>query len=110
MDKTYIEYPIIGNFVRITDYGIDYVEMLVPNSTVVQKALSNRIAVLKELYLNRESYWGLNMWDLKNKLNIDDPTLLDTVFHLNYSGLISPHWPMIKITTEGIDFIEQYLS
>jgi DNA-binding MarR family transcriptional regulator len=110
-DKGYIEYPIIGNFVQITDYGIDYLELLIPNSAEVQKTQSNRIAVLKELYLNKEGYWGINMWDIKNKLNFaDDSTMLDIVFHLNYRGLISTHGPLIKITTEGIDFIEQYLS
>lgn len=106
-DKGYIEYPIIGSFVRITYYGMDYIESLIPDSALVRNARTGRLSILKELYANKGM--GINMWDLKNKLKIpDDATMLDLVFYLNYAGLISPRWPFITITTEGIDFVEGY--
>jgi hypothetical protein len=107
-DKGFIEYPIIGA-IEITVHGMDYIESLIPNAKEVMTVRSNRIRVLKELYYIREQYWGTNMFELGNKLGFsDDKVTQDVIYYLQVQGLIEfPQLgPNIKITTYGIDIVE----
>jgi DNA-binding MarR family transcriptional regulator len=108
-DKGYLEFPVIGSYVEITVVGMDYVEDLIPNSEEVKNVRSIRTLFLKELYAVREQYVGLNMYELGRKLGIPEKGTEDIVFYLKSVGLVeSPGLgPFIKITTYGIDSVEQ---
>lgn len=109
-DKGYIEYPI-GNSVEITVWGTDYLEDLIPNSNKVKQVRSNRIKMLTELYKHGTQGWGLDMWELGQNVGIpDESSIWDIVYYLNYKGYVSLYYRLIKITTDGIDFIERYVS
>jgi DNA-binding MarR family transcriptional regulator len=109
-DKGYIEYPA-GNSIEITVTGTDYLEDLIPNSNEVKQVRSNRIKMLKELYKHGTKGLGLDMWELGQKLGIpDESSIWDIVYYLNYKGYVSFHYRLIKVTTEGIDYIESYVT
>lgn len=112
-DKGYLEYPINGPFVEVTTTGIDYIESLIPTAREVKKIQSARKSVLKELYKEKTSYWGLNMWDLGNKLDFPDEAATEDVIHyLHVNGLVEfpTLGPFVKITTYGIDYYEGFIA
>ncbi len=109
-NKGYLEYPVSG-IIEITVSGMDYIENLIPNSNEVRQVLSNRIKMLKELYKHGTQGWRIDMWKLGNDLGFpDEDSLLDLTSYLQIKGLVSFHYSLIKITSEGIDFVESYLS
>jgi predicted transcriptional regulator len=100
-----------GNSIEITVTGTDYLEDLIPNSNEVKQVRSNRIKMLKELYKHGTKGLGLDMWELGQKLGIpDESSIWDIVYYLNYKGYVSFHYRLIKVTTEGIDYIESYVT
>ncbi len=106
--KGYLE-RIAGD-VEITIYGMDFIEGQLPNSQEVKNVKSNRDSVLRELYKERESYWGIEREELAKRLHISDEfTIFDMLYYLEKKQLISPYLSKVRITPHGIDHVESYL-
>jgi hypothetical protein len=109
IDNYFIEYPSIG-CVEITVWGMDYVEELIKDSIDVQNVRANRDKVLRRLYDVRTQTQRLDMWGLGEELGFSSQKVtFDIMYYLNVKGLIDWHYSFVCITTEGIDYVENYL-
>lgn len=84
-DKLYIEH--IANCIEITPDGIDHLEQLIPTSSDVVEFSRNRNKFLYDLYQIRSSYWGVDRYELGNRLGFSDKTTED-VCHFLIIGTI----------------------
>jgi hypothetical protein len=106
LDKGLIEYPASG-CVEITVWGIDYVEELIQDNPDVQKVRFNRDQVLRRLY--KLGPQGVDRWNLGKELSLDEKATNDIMNYLKEKSLIEFHYSFVRITTEGIDHVENNL-
>ena len=106
LDKYFIEYPASG-CVEITMWGMDHVEEVIPDNPEVQKVQSNRDKVLTKLH--KVGSKGIDIWELGKEIDIDDKATDDIRYYLVEKGLMEMHYSFVRLTTDGIDYVEDKL-